>query len=122
MKRPSHIVNYKQSAGILTGIVAAIAILLSQSLYYTVAAQSLEDVQDTEQKASDDSSTKEVQLTASNDLLGSGGQVSLEEPLQFTITISFDDFSDFTSTCLEAVDYNTQFRTLFRTLISPNAP
>lgn len=117
MRKSQTIVKIKESGGMLLIILAALAITFSQSLFY-MEFEKEHLVPDSEQTAQEE----ETELSASNDLLGSGGQVSLNHTWQFTITIPFDDFRDFTSTCLKAVDYNTQFKTLFRAIISPNAP
>lgn len=120
MRSQNNITEFKYSVGILLGVITAIAIVFSQSFYYTQDSTITKEIAKTADPTSDEDSS--TQLTAGNDLLGLGGQFSISHIWHCTITIPFDDFRDFTSTCLKAVDYNTQFRTLFRTLISPNAP
>lgn len=117
MRKPQSISKIKESGGMLLILLAALAITFSQSLYYTDFGSD-DIIPDSEQTSQEE----ETQLSASNDLLGSGGQVSLNHSWQIAITIPFDDFRDFNSTCLKAVDYNTQFKILFRAIISPNAP
>ena len=117
MRITHNISDIKESAGMLLVIFAALAITLSQSLFYAEFAKESVTAE-TEQATQEE----DVELSAANDLLGSGGQLSLNHAWQFAITIPFDDFRDFTSTCLKAVDYNTQFKILFRAIISPKAP
>ncbi len=119
MRIRNNIVDFKHSVGIILGVITALMITFSQSLYYVADSSELETPSKEQTSQEDDA---ESVLTAQNDLLGSGGQQSISHTWHLNIIIPFDDFRDFTSECLKAVDYNTQFRTLFRTLISPNAP
>ena len=112
----------KHKAGILLGILAAVTILFSQSFYYSLSESDtfIQDEQkSSETKKADD---KHEVITSSNVLLSSIAQLNIEKIASFVIEIPFNDGVNFGNLRPEPGDYNTYFRTLFRQIISPNAP
>ncbi|MEJ2004226.1 MAG: hypothetical protein P8X57_04520 [Cyclobacteriaceae bacterium] len=112
----------KHSAGILLGLLAALTILLSQSFYYTL--ETVAEKAAVESHADDGSGDmEEVDLLSSaNDMVSSIAQLSLEDVKAFIIDIPLIVEVDLSDLIEETIDFDDLFRTLFRQIISPNAP
>jgi len=122
MNGKSKIVGLKYNAGIFIGIVAALTILFSQSFCYSL--DSVENAVHIEQQS--DKGEGEHHdgdfLTAANDMVSSIAQLSLEKVATFIIEIPLNDEMDLSDLLEERIDFDEFFRTLFRQIISPNAP
>ncbi len=119
MDKHSEIEPWKFNAGVVIGLVAALTILFSQSFYYSLS--SVQEKVAVAKKSADDQE-KEIKISSSNDLLSTVAQLNIT-PTDFSvIEILLNDSVDFSSLRPETADFNTFFRTLFRQIISPNAP
>ncbi len=120
MKGYSEIVRYKFKAGILLGFMAAFAILFSElsSFQYRQAAA----IQAKADKAGDyDDKAQEV-LEVGKHLVAHVSQLIIVQEWHFLGDIYTIDHQDQEPGALEVRGYNTWFKTLFRLIISPNAP
>ncbi len=116
----SSIVRYKFRAGLILGFLAAIAILMTD--FTLVNHQGKTDTElraDQEQDRGDESST---QLTASKDLVATVSQLTIQHAWHFIADIYTVDHEDQDTRGFDVREYDTWFRTLFRLIISPNAP
>jgi len=110
---------FKEWLSIVLGVVAAIAILCSQSFTYTVSE--LPDEVKTELPADDDGEHHEV-TTISQDAVSSVVQLTISHGLHF-ITNIYHNVVEVAKTWFDQkIDFNSYFKTLFRLIISPNAP
>ncbi len=122
MNRNANIVGLKYNAGILLGILAACTILFSQSFYYSLeTVKSNVHVESQADDGGGDAQEGDL-LSAANDMVSSVAQLSLEEVETFFIDIPLNVELDLSNLTEEAIDFDEFFRTLFRQIISPNAP
>ncbi|MCA6078133.1 hypothetical protein [Fulvivirga sedimenti] len=119
MENHSEIEPWKFNAGVVIGLLAALTILFSQSFYYSLS--SVQEKVAVAKKTSGDQE-KEIKVSSSNDLLSTIAQLSITQTDFSIIEIQLNDYVDFSSLRPEIPDFNTFFRTLFRRIISPNAP
>jgi hypothetical protein len=126
MRVKSKIVEMKYNAGILIGLLTVCTILCSQSFFYTIhssAAEShLEQHESHDGNSSQESNEQLDLLSSANDLVSSIAQLSLEDVETYIIEIPFNEGMDLSNLIEEIVDFDGLFRTLFRQIISPNAP
>lgn len=117
MEKQGKILN-KQVIGICFGIVAAIVVLLSQSFYfdYLVSTEKI-----TAEVADEGEDEPEI-LSISKIALTSAVQHSITHALHFIADIYFDNSGEERVEVDQKVNFNTYFNTLFRLIISPNAP
>jgi hypothetical protein len=122
MNRNSKIVGLKYNAGILIGILAACTILFSQSFYYSL--DTVEPNVHVESQSDDGSGDTEKGdlLSSANDMVSSVAQLSLEDVQLFFIDIPLNIELNLSNLFEETIDIDEFFRTLFRQIISPNAP
>ncbi len=120
MKGYSSIVRFKFRTGILLGLLAAVAILATDitSVSYQAVIESHAQADDTANGEDQDN----TQITAEKNLVASVSQLTIHHGWHFIAEIYFDDEQDRDISGLDVREYNTWFRTLFRTIISPNAP
>jgi cytochrome c-type biogenesis protein CcmH/NrfG len=120
MKGYSHIVRYKFKAGILMGFMAVCAILYVDlsSFTYRQAAIQHEKAESSEEK---ENKSQEI-LDAGKNLIAHVSQLTLVQTWHFIGEIYLVDHQDQEIQDLEIGEYNTWFKTLFRIIISPNAP
>lgn len=118
MKGYSSIVRYKFNAGILLGMLAALVIVLTDITTVHVPVQ--EDI--VSQTASDQDSGEDQQISAGKDLVATVSQLTLHHAWHFIASIYTDEGQDQDTEGFEVREYNSWFRTLFRLIISPNAP
>jgi len=115
-------VGLKYNAGILIGILAACTILFSQSFYYSL--DTVEPNVHVESQSDDGGGDTEKGdlLSSANDMVSSVAQLSLEDIQLFFIDIPLNIELNLSNLSEETIDIDEFFRTLFRQIISPNAP
>lgn len=122
MTKDRYIVKTKYALGVIVAIIAAFSILTSQSFYYSLQTVK-KDIQ--VEKKTDNPSGDQADadlLSAANDLQTSVLQTPIEKVVLLIIEIPFNENSDLSRLKDVPSNYNTYFRTLFRRIISPNAP
>jgi len=120
MKGYSSIVRYKFRAGITLGLIAALAIVMTnQTLvnHQVKAEMHIDAGQDQDQN-----DEPKAQLSAAKDLLASVSQLTITQAWHFIADIYTVDHENQDLRGFEIREFNTWFRTLFRLIISPNAP
>ncbi len=116
MVKIANISRYKHSAGIAFGILAAIVILVSQSFYFEYVAKA-------ESKVKTEKSEKEQPiLKIGQEAVAQTAALTFQNVLHFISEIHLDDSSEVHIDVKLLPKYNTLFNTLFRSIISPNAP
>lgn len=115
-----YISRYKHALGISLGIVAAIAVLFSQSCYYNYVALEKSKV-NTEVPGADGEEHHDV-LTISKDAVTSAVQFTISQVLHLIGNIDLQNSDEVEVELEQTTDFNTYFRTLFRLIIAPNAP
>jgi len=118
MKSSRNISRKKELAFILLGILAAVAVVFSQS--FTNFTYELEKDVKTELPADEEGS--EDIPTISNDAVSSFVQLTLNQALHFIADLKYQVKETITVFLDQKLDYNTYFKNLFRLIISPNAP
>ncbi len=119
MSRSKTISKYKSSIGLAIGVLAAVVILFTQSFYFNYAANAEYKVK-TEQ--SDNSDKSETILKIGSEAVAQVAQVSLQNVLHFIANIYLDNSQQNHIEYSPQSLFNTYFHTLFRLIISPNAP
>lgn len=119
MYNSENISKHKHVIGICFGIVAAIVILVSQSFYYDYLA-SAEAGFHTE--VEDEGEEDHAIITINKDVVTSAVQLTITQTLHFIADIHLDNAAQADIEIDQKVDFNTYFKTLFRLIISPNAP
>ncbi|MBL6446844.1 hypothetical protein JMN32_11010 [Fulvivirga sp. 29W222] len=121
MNKQRHISNYKQTIGIVIGIVAAIVILVSQSFYYDYMASTEGGVK-TEIGSEPTGEQQPDILTIGKDAVTTVVQFTITQVLQFIADLQLANSDEVQIEFDQKVELNTFFKTLFRLIISPNAP
>lgn len=118
MKRILNISNTKNSLVLILGVFAALTILSSQ-VYMDQITPQYEVTQDTN---TDDSGDHEQIMVKAADAVSSTVHITLTHQLYFIqeILLSEDDSEE--RTFIKLPKLSTFFTTLFRQIISPNAP
>lgn len=120
MNRLKTISKYKQTIGICFGIIAAIAILVSQSCYYNYLAK--EEARVKTEVADEEGDDNHDVLTISKDAVTSAVQFTISQVLHFIAEIHQENGADIEVKDDRVVEFNSLFKTLFRLIIAPNAP
>lgn len=118
MKFASHIARRKEAMGIALGLMAAVAILLSQTVYYSYLEAVNEKVS---LDVTDENGQELPVLQMAQDAVVSFAQISINQTLDFIsdIIICVDIDNNEVPKSLRLDGY---FETLFNLIISPNAP
>ncbi|QSE97525.1 hypothetical protein [Fulvivirga lutea] len=121
MKLSSNISRFKHSAGIAMGLLAALVILVSQSFYFEYVSNFEQSV--SVEQTSDNSDDSEDQvIKMGHQALSSAVEFSIQSVLHF-ITHIYDENPVEKPLVSENINGLTSyFQTLFRLIISPNAP
>lgn len=119
MKSFKNISKHKQTIGICFGIIAAIVILMSQSFYYDYLANAS---QEATVEVSDEGNEQPDILTISNDAVTSVVQFTIAHVLHFIAELYLDNTDEIEVEVVGKIEANSYFKTLFRRIISPNAP
>jgi len=105
---------------ITLGVMAAIAVLCSQSLSY---ASSLRSEKETKKEIPGDHEQDHHDLpTLSQDAVSSFVQLTISHDLHFITDIYHNTVEEVNTELDQKIDFNSFFKTLFRLIISPNAP
>lgn len=119
MKANNNIADIKHIVGISIGIVAAIVILISQSFYFEYVA-TVDGEAQTEQSSDVDSD--ETVIKMAHQALSSVVQFAVQNVLHFIGQIYEEDTFDANVSIENNISFDSFFQTLFRLIISPNAP
>ncbi len=110
----------KEGLALTLGIVAAIAILFSQTAF--VSEKHTSDVE-THQSSDDDNAENTHDITIiAQDAVSSIAQLTLANGLHFITDIDQNETETVKVHFDQKIDFNSYFKTLFRLIISPNAP
>lgn len=102
------------------GVVAALAVLCSQSFTYT---SSIKAQQDTKKEVPSDHDQENHDIaTVSQDAVSSFVQLTISHDLHFITDIYHNVVEEVNIEFDQKIDFNSFFKTLFRLIISPNAP
>lgn len=109
----------KHIMGLALGVLTALAVLCSQSCYYSL----IEKTKSVEASGSADQSDEGTGVSVlTTDAVSYFVQVTLNQALH-VITEIYSEAVDQTKTEVDLkVDFDSYFKTLFRLIISPNAP
>lgn len=102
------------------GLLSAVAILATDVTSFSY--QELVETHAQNDDTADGEEKENTQITAEKNLVASVSQLTIQHGWHFIAEIYFDDEQDYDITGLDVKKYNTWFRTLFRAIISPNAP
>ncbi len=116
----NNIAKRKHALGLIIGLLAAVLILFTQSFYYEYVAISKEQIKAEQTDKAND--TEAAILKAAPSAVSQVVQVTLQHAWQLISIISFDDARTHQINYTPSLHQNTLFRTLFRLIISPNAP
>ncbi|MEQ9165899.1 MAG: hypothetical protein RLO12_06565 [Fulvivirga sp.] len=119
MSRRKNISKFKSSVSLVTGILAASVILFTQIFYFDYAAENESKVK-TEQ--SDNTDEDQTILKIGSEAVAQVAQVSLQNVLHFISNIYLDNSQQNHIEYKPKPLFNAYFHTLFRLIISPNAP
>lgn len=121
MSRRKNISKIKSSVSLITGVLAALVILFTQSFYFDYAAETqTESKVKTEQ--SDNTDEDQAILKIGSEAVAQVAQVSLQNALHFISNIYLDNSQQNHIEYKPKPLFNAYFHTLFRLIISPNAP
>lgn len=120
MNRLKTISKYKQTLSICIGIIAAMAILISQSCYYNYLAK--EEARAKIEVTDDEGEDNHEVLTISKDAVTSAVQFTISQVLHFIAEIHQENGADIEVKDDRVVEFNSFFKTLFSLIIAPNAP
>lgn len=119
MRNINNISKYKRSISLVMGVLAAMLIIFTQSFYFDYAASADKKVK-TEQ--SDSSDKEQTILKIGSEAVAQVAQVSLQNVLHFISNIYLDNSEQNHIEYRPQPLFNAYFHTLFRLIISPNAP
>jgi len=118
MKASRNISRKKELTFILMGVLAALAIVCSQSFsYFDYAGDSKANTE----IPADEENQQDIP-SISQDAVSSFVQLTLNQALHFIADLKYQVKETVTVFLDQKLDYNTYFKTLFRLIISPNAP
>ncbi|UII28719.1 hypothetical protein LVD15_09925 [Fulvivirga maritima] len=120
MKTNSAIRNYKHSIGICLGIIAALVIITSETCYYGYLASQTSSIEVSQDDNGDDG--EHAIISISKDAVTSIAHLFIQQVLHFISDIYSASADDVIEIPESIPDFNSYFRTLFRLIISPNAP
>lgn len=112
--------NYKQLSTLILGLVMALVITVGQ-----VTANNTSDkiqTQEQQDQQTDNDQAEEMLVLKAADAISTSVQVSLTHHYYFISEIIFDDQSKTDGWHIETPVLTTFMHTLFRQIISPNAP
>ncbi|UII33398.1 hypothetical protein LVD17_06130 [Fulvivirga ulvae] len=121
MNKQYYISKYKQTIGIVIGIVAAVVILVSQSFYYDYMANAEVGVKTEIGNETTDDQQPDI-LTISKDAVTTVVQFTITQVLHFIAELQLANSDEIQVEFDQKVELDTFFKTLFRLIISPNAP
>lgn len=121
MTNTNNISKIKHSTGILFGLLAAVVILVSQGFYFDYVGK-IEGKVKTEKTSDADEDSHESVIKMSQQALSSGVEISIQSVLHFIGEIYTDDSVEVPSVSQNFKGLTSYFQTLFRLIISPNAP
>lgn len=110
----------KEWLALMLGVVAAIAIIFSQTTL--VSDQNTTDTETQSQEEPTDTDEKQDIPTITQDAVSSIAQLTLANGLHFIADIDQNEGETVKVQFDQKIDFNSYFRTLFRLIISPNAP
>jgi hypothetical protein len=105
---------------LLAGIATAAVIIFSQLFYFQAATYCQEKV-DTEQNDQKAGAT-ESYISIPSSTISSTSNIVINQDLNFVLEILFEREPDEESNTVVSLSVNRFFQTLFRFIISPNAP
>lgn len=111
--------NIKHVTGIAIGILAAVVILFSQSFYFEYVAN-IEGKATVEHSSDVDSS--ETVLKMAHQALSTVVQFAIHNVLHFISQIYIENNTELEVKIENSISFDSFFQTLFRLIISPNAP
>lgn len=122
MRAKNNISALKHTIGIAIGIIAALVILVSQTFYFDYLANTDGDKVKTE--VAEDGSEHHASdvLTISQDAVTTVVQFTINQILLFITDLQLISNEDVKVEFSQKVELTTYFKTLFRLIISPNAP
>lgn len=121
MARNEYISRYKHISGIALGVIAALVILFSQSFYFDYVAK-IEGKTKTEQTSDSDEDSGDTVIKMSQQALSSGVEISIQSVLHFIGQIYDEVEVELPSITFKTQGLTSYLQTLFRLIISPNAP
>ncbi|MEP2771221.1 MAG: hypothetical protein ABJH05_03665 [Fulvivirga sp.] len=110
----------KEGLALTLGIVAAVAILFSQTAL--VSDNHTSDTETHQSTEDDNTENKHDITTITQDAVSSIAQLTLANGLHFITDIDQNESEPVKVQFNQKIDFNSYFRTLFRLIISPNAP
>ncbi len=122
MKGYSSLVRFKFRAGIMLGLLAALVILVTDVSSATLQKLEVAQVQADQDSPDSNDDHQETIVTAGKNLVATVSQLTIDHSWHFIADIWFEIPDDQVMTGFEIREYNTWFKTLFRLIISPNAP
>ncbi len=114
------ILKYKHVGGIAVGLMAAVAILLSQSFYFDYV-RGVESNVKTEIPSSDQDEQQTV-IKMGQQAVSSVATFAVQNVLHFITEIYSEDKSEKPSIFQNTTGFSSYLQNLFRLIISPNAP
>ncbi|WP_155211138.1 hypothetical protein [Fulvivirga aurantia] len=111
----------KEWLSIALGVMAALAILCSQSFTYTQLSEVDKSIE-TEIPTNDSDDENQELATISQVAVSSFVQVTLSQGLHFITNIYHNVIEVVADHVDQKIDFNSYFKALFRLIISPNAP
>ncbi|UII22837.1 hypothetical protein [Fulvivirga ligni] len=119
--------KFKHTIGLCIGVLAALVILTSETCYYSymasysLATSGKDTTIDIKHDNKDDSNDHAI-LSISKDAVSSVAHMNITQALHFITEIYSGSSEDVVEIPENIPDFNTYFKTLFRLIISPNAP
>lgn len=105
---------------LLAGIATAGVIVFSQ-LFYFQAATYCQNKAETEQQAQK-AGTEETYISIPSSTISSTSHIEINQDISFVLEILLEDDSEEEAPAKIALPVNKFFQTLFRFIVSPNAP
>lgn len=119
MKKIINSAIYKEWVSLILGVMAAAAVLCTQSFNYSTYIQPEEG---TQTEVPSDQHEDADKTTISQDAVSSFVQLTLTSGLHFIADIYQGIVEEFEVVVDQKIDFNSYFKALFRLIISPNAP
>ena len=121
MRENKNIATFKEWLALTFGVLAAIAIVCSQTLPQNAELGSEEVKKELPAQSDDENDHHEIP-TINQNVVSSFAQVTLTQSLHFISDIYQPEGDEVNVQLDQKVDFNSFFKTLFRLIISPNAP
>lgn len=121
MRENRKIAVFKEYLALAFGVIAAIAIICSQTFPQSTQLDQSEKKSELPAQSDDDSDHHEIP-TISKNVVSTFVQVTLTQSLHFISDIYQPEGDEVNVQLDQKVNFNSYFKTLFRLIISPNAP